>query len=220
MLVELQKNPVLEQLIFDLRDPETGPELFRYKAEWAGSFLGYEIAKNLDTEDRKVKTVMDAYATHIVLKEDPVIFNILRAGTPVAQGLHKAFPGADVGFYGAMRDEDTAIATVSYTTTPDITDKFVIIGDIMLATGGSIIESLDHMKAKYRPGKISLAILIAAQEGIERIQEYDPTIDIYAAAIDPVLNEVKYIIPGLGDAGDRCYGIKAEKRLENSVNGK
>ena len=162
-------------------------------------------------------TVMNEEATHYVLAEEPLIIPILRAGIPLGNGLHKIFPYADVGFIvGAMRNEDseTSEATISYTTTPEeVNGKYVILADTMIATGGSILKTIKVVEM-HKPRKIILAGAIAARHGIENILNYSPDIDIYAAAIDPVLDSKNYIVPGLGDAGDRCYGGKQERSLE------
>jgi uracil phosphoribosyltransferase len=120
-----------------------------------------------------------------------------------------------MGFIGAMRNEESEAseATVSYTTTPEeVKGKVIVLADTMIATGGSILETVKIIE-KHEPKRIILASAICAQQGLNKILEYNPCIEIYAAAIDPILNGNNYIVPGLGDAGDRCYGSKREKSL-------
>ena len=124
----------------------------------------------------------------------------------------------EVGFIGAMRNEEseTSEATISYTTTPEeINNKVVILADTMIATGGSILKTIKIVE-KYQPSKILLAGAISARQGLDNILNYNPEIDIYPGAIDPILDGNNYIVPGLGDAGDRCYGGKLEKFLKNN----
>ncbi|MFH1138390.1 MAG: uracil phosphoribosyltransferase [Pseudomonadota bacterium] len=209
------KNPVLEHLLCKLRDPETDRKEFRETLEEVGRQLGTEIARDLPTCSKAVKTVMNAEACHNVVEQDPLLMPILRAGIPLGYGLHKVFPHADMGFIGAMRNEESphSEAKVGYTTTPEeVKDRYLILIDTMIATGGSILETVKIME-RLEPRKIILATAIAAQKGLDAILSYNPDIDVYAAAIDPYLNSNNYIVPGLGDAGDRCYGGKREKFL-------
>lgn len=209
-------NPVLEHFVFKLRDPQTDRKEFRETLENVGQQLGVEIAKDLPLIDKKIITVMGECATHQVIREDPLIMPILRAGIPLGYGLHRVFPYADMGFIGAMRNEESvnSEAKVGYTTTPEeVKDKNLILADTMIATGGSILETVKIME-KLEPRQIILACAIAARQGIDNILQYNPDIAIYAAAIDPVLDGNNYIVPGLGDAGDRCYGGKREKFIE------
>ena len=208
-------HPVLELLVYKLRDPSTDRKEFRETLEQVGEILGIEIAKNLITTERSVVTVMGESATHRVVREDPLIMPILRAGIPLGYGLCRVFPYADVGFIGAMRNEESvnSEAKVSYTTTPEeVKDKDIILADTMIATGGSILETVKIIE-KHEPRKIILAGAICARPGLETILKYNPDVDVYAAAIDPILDRNNYIVPGLGDAGDRCYGGKKEKKL-------
>nr|WP_319775855.1 uracil phosphoribosyltransferase [uncultured Sphaerochaeta sp.] len=208
-------NPILEHLIHQLRNPQTDRKEFRATLEKVGEHLGVDIARDLVTIEKSVTTVMGESATHQVVAEDPLLVPILRAGIPLGYGLHKVFPYADMGFIGAMRNEESpnSEATISYTTTPEeVQGKVLILADTMIATGGSILETIKAIK-KLNPARIVLAGAIAAKQGLDNILRYCPQVDIYVAAIDPILNEKNYIVPGLGDAGDRCYGGKREKSL-------
>jgi uracil phosphoribosyltransferase len=202
-----KKNSLLEGLVYQLRDPKTKSSDFRANLERIGEYLGIEIAKNLKTEEKKIETILNKTARHNLIMQEPVLITILRAGIPLYQGMQRAYPNAIVGFIGASRDEKTLKSTISYIALPEIKDKTIILCDTMLATGGSLIESIEVLK-RDNPKKVIIACAIASKPGINRIKSYDKTIEIYSAAIDPKLNERGYILPGLGDAGDRCYGRK------------
>jgi uracil phosphoribosyltransferase len=215
-MIHRVSNPILEQLILTLRDPQTGRKEFRETLERVGAHLAIEISKVLPTRDVSVTTVMNAVAMHQVVAKAPLIMPILRAGLPLWRGLQNVFPDAGVGFIGAMRNEESvnSEAKVGYTTTPEeITGSVVILADTMVATGGSILETIQIIK-HHQPGRILLAAVIAARQGLETIQSRHPDVDMFVAAIDPQLDSNNYIVPGLGDAGDRCYGGKKEKCLE------
>ncbi|NNM43970.1 MAG: uracil phosphoribosyltransferase [Chlamydiae bacterium] len=150
---------------------------------------------------------MGSTASHALCAEKPVLITILRAGLPLCYGVHKIFSDSEVGYLGMARNEETLQPKTDYIAIPNVRDKCVIIIDTMIATGGSILDAI-RIVEKQGPKKIIVIGAIAAEAGIAKIVEYNPNIKIYAAAIDPQLNEKGYIIPGLGDAGDRCYGQK------------
>ncbi|MEI7718794.1 MAG: uracil phosphoribosyltransferase [archaeon] len=203
-------NPQLERLLYKIRNPNTGSEDFRSSLEKIGEYIGLEIANYLEVESVKIKTSLGRDVEHILLRESPALVTVLRAGIPLYNGLQKAFPESETGFIGAMRDERTLKSKISYCALPNIRDKIVILTDTMLATGGSLIDCAELIK-QLSPRRIILASAIASQQGIKRINEYDGTIKVYTAAIDPELNENGYIVPGRGDAGDRCFGEKIDK---------
>src|SRR3989338_597903 len=205
--IKAQGGPALERLVYRIRDPETSREEFRNCLGRIGEYLGIEIARELEQEKRKITTSLGKEAEHRLLKEDPVLIGVLRAGLPLYYGMQRAFPESESGFIGAMRDEKTLKSKISYCAIPDISGKTVILIDTMLATGGSLIDIAEMLNEK-KPRKIITASAIASQKGIERMSAYDPSLRIYTAVIDPILNEKGYIVPGLGDAGDRCYGEK------------
>jgi uracil phosphoribosyltransferase len=209
-------NNVLEKAVLDLRNPETDAPHFRDALTCVGYHLATRIAEYLPSEEKTIETVMGKTATHKTIAEPPYLIPILRAGIPMYIGFQKAFPYANVGFIGAMRNEETSEAGIGYVTTPDIEGKHVILIDPMIATGGSIVESIKLME-RHNPEKIIVAGAICAKEGVKRIfaysEEKNNNIDVYTAALDPILNSNNYIVPGLGDAGDRCFGPKKEKSL-------
>jgi uracil phosphoribosyltransferase len=198
------RNPQLERLVYELRNPQTRSKDFR---EAIGEYLVIEIARNLETKEQGITTLLEREAKHKLLREQPTLIGILRAGISLYNGLQRAFPEAESGFIGAARDEKTLKAVISYIAIPRIEERTAILADTMLATGGSLIDSIEAIK-KHKPGRIIIASAIASEKGIRRIQDYDSRIRIYAAQIDPELNDQGYIMPGLGDAGDRCYGQK------------
>jgi uracil phosphoribosyltransferase len=202
------KNPILEELILKLRDPRTERPEFRDAVKNIGRYLGYEIAYTLKKKEAKIRTCMDEVATHYVVAKPVVIVSILRAGNPLCEGLLDVFPKAEVGYIGAERDEKTLIADINYFPLPPVAGKTLIFGDVMLATAGSLIDSIKRLRAMQQVESDStyIACAIAAKPGIRRVQEYDKQIKIFSAAVDPALNDHGFIKPGLGDAGDRMCG--------------
>lgn len=146
-------------------------------------------------------------AKHTLVDEVPVLVTILRAGLPLNAGVHKVFPDAEVGFLAMARNEETLKASVDYVALPDLKGRSIIIVDTMIGTAGSMLNAI-RIVEECHPKRIFVIAGIAAQVGIDRILTHNPNIKIFAAAVDPALNEKGYIIPGLGDAGDRSYGVK------------
>ncbi len=200
-----------EELLFELRDPSTGKQRFRKCLEKIGEYLAWEIVPELDGKDVTITTLTNAPATHHIRNEEPVLIAILRAGVPLCYGVQKVFPQSEVGFLGMARNEETLKAKVDYIALPDLTGKTVVFVDTMVGTGGSIIDAIQIIEKK-QPKKIIVFCAFASQPGIDRILAYNPSVKIIAASIDPILNERGYIVPGLGDAGDRSYGPKSSLR--------
>ncbi|NGX53244.1 MAG: Uracil phosphoribosyltransferase [Candidatus Anoxychlamydiales bacterium] len=205
--VSLFSNPILESLVYKIRDPDTDKKEFREYLEKIGEYVAIDVAKDLNTKKQNIETVMQVKAEHNFVDEEIVLVTILRAGLPLFNGVFKVFPEAEAGFFAMQRNEKTLKASVDYVALPPIDNKTVIIADTMLATGGSMLDAIKIVE-KRNPKKIILISAIAAQEGIDNILKHNPDIEIYPAYVDPILNEVGYIVPGLGDAGDRCYGNK------------
>lgn len=201
------QSQALNELIFQIRNPDTNPSQFRGAIEKIGEYLALNILDELKTEEKSVQTLTGCDATHPLVVDSPVLVTILRAGLPLNAGVHKVFPNAEVGFLAMSRNEETLKAVVDYVAIPDLTDRSVIISDTMLATGGSMLDALEIV-LKRNPKKIFLVTAIASQPGIDLIKQSYPEIKIFSGAVDPSLNEKGYIIPGLGDAGDRSYGKK------------
>ncbi len=200
-------SPILEYLVATIRNPATGTKDFRESLEKIGEYLALDIASGLGTKEETITTCLGAIATHGIPAEDPVLVTILRAGIPLLSGMQRIYPQAAVGFIGAMRDETTLKADISYIALPPLEGKQVILMDTMIATGGSIVDTIALLEKKH-PKKIIVAGAIASTAGIEHIQKHYPGTQVYAAATDPIVNEKGYIVPGLGDAGDRAYGTK------------
>lgn len=198
---------VLSELVYQIRDPKTDSAHFRCTLEKIGECLARDVLEELNTKEVTIETLTGVEAKHTLLDERPVLVTILRAGLPLNAGVHNIFPNAEVGFLAMSRNEETLKAEVDYVALPDLSNHSVIITDTMVATGGSLIDAIELVKEKS-PSRIFVIAAIASKPGIERILKQHPDIKIYSAVIDPALNEKGYIIPGLGDAGDRSYGNK------------
>lgn len=203
------QTKAIDQLVYEIRDPKTESAHFRQSLEKIGEYLALDILEELPTEQVQIETLTGEKASHNIAKETPVLITILRAGLPLNAGIQKVFSKANVGFLAMSRDEETLKAKVDYIGIPDVKDKIVIISDTMIATGGSLIDAIQIIE-KYAPKQIFIVAAIACEPGIARITQHNPTIKVFAAAIDPALNHKGYIIPGLGDAGDRAYGNKVK----------
>jgi uracil phosphoribosyltransferase len=197
----------ISQLIYKLRDPETKAPQFRESLEKVGEYLALELLNELSSKETTIETITGAKATHLIVDVNPVLVTILRAGLPLNAGVLKVFPNAKVGFLAMSRDEQTFKAKVEYIALPDLKNQYVIITDSMLATGGSLINAIKLIE-EQKPKKIFVISAIVSEQGVAQISEHNPNIKIFAGVIDPILNEKKYIVPGLGDAGDRSFGLK------------
>lgn len=203
------QTQALSQLVYEIRNPQTHSADFRQALEKIGEYLALNVLQELSTQETSIQTVTGAEATHLLVNETPVLVTILRAGLPLNSGVHRVFPEAQVGFLAMSRNEETLKAKVEYVALPCLKGQTVILSDTMLATGGSLIDAIRIIE-QYGPKRIIVIAAIASEPGIARIQAYSPKIKIFSAAIDPALNDKGYIIPGLGDAGDRSYGEKCK----------
>ncbi len=191
-----------------MREKETGSKDFRQLLREISLLMGYEITRDLPLTELEIETPISKMTASRVLGRKMAIVPILRAGLGMVDGLLDLVPVAKVGHIGLYRNEKTHEPVVYYCKLPeDINDRLVIITDPMLATGGSSCDALDMLKERGCTN-IKLMCLVAAPEGIARVQAAHPDVDIYVAAIDERLNENAYIVPGLGDAGDRIFGTK------------
>ena len=191
-----------------MREKETGSKDFRQLLREISLLMGYEITRDLPLTDLEIETPISKMTASRVLGRKLAIVPILRAGLGMVEGLLDLVPVAKVGHIGLYRDEKTHKPVVYYCKLPeDIDDRLVIVTDPMLATGGSSCDALDMLKERGC-SNIKLMCLVAAPEGIAKVQEAHPDVDIYVAAIDERLNDNAYIVPGLGDAGDRIFGTK------------
>lgn len=207
-------NSIISEYLYDLREKERQKErwLFRKNMERIGAFMGYEISKSLSYESRQVQTPLGV-AEAARLQDEVVLGAIMRAALPVHAGLLHVFDKADSLFVGSYRtqirpDGNMGIA-VDYMSGPSLAQSIFILSDPMLATGNSMVACLDELIAlKGTPKQIHLVSVVASEEGIRRIHSSYPQAVIWCAAIDACLNDKKYIIPGLGDAGDLAYGAR------------
>lgn len=191
-----------------MRQKETGSKDFRQLLKEISLLMGYEITRDLPLTEIEIETPISPMKASRVLGRKLAIVPILRAGLGMVDGLLDLVPVAKVGHIGLYRDENTHKPVVYYCKLPeDIQDRLVIVTDPMLATGGSSCDALDMLKERGCTN-IKLMCLVAAPEGIAKVQECHPDVDIYVAAIDERLNSNAYIVPGLGDAGDRIFGTK------------
>ena len=206
--VHVIDHPMVQHKLTIMRDKETGSKDFRQLLEEISLLMGYEITRDIPLEDVDIETPICKMTAKKVSGRKLAIVPILRAGMGMVEGLHTLVPVAKVGHIGLYRNEQTHEPVVYYCKLPeDIQDRLVIVTDPMLATGGSSCDALTMLKERGC-SNIRLMCLVAAPEGIARVQKEHPDVDIYVAAIDDHLNADAYIVPGLGDAGDLCYGTK------------
>ncbi|MES2200266.1 MAG: uracil phosphoribosyltransferase, partial [Chlamydiota bacterium] len=197
----------LHRLVYEIRNPKTDAFHFRSALESIGEYLALNVLEELPCQETSIQTLTGKEAVHPLPREMPVLVTILRAGLPLNAGVQKVFPNAEVGFFAMARNEETLKAVTSYVALPNLEDRYVILSDTMIGTGGSIIDAISILE-KRKPKKIFVIAAIASQLGVDRILEAFPQVTILRASTDPYLNDKGYIIPGLGDAGDRCYGEK------------
>ena len=200
-------HPVIKHKLTIMRKTTTGTKDFRQNLDEIGSLMTYEITKNFPTRDVKITTPMGETIGK-ELDKDVVLVPILRAGLGMVSGIQQLIPTAKVGHVGLYRDEKTLEPHFYYAKfPPNIANSTVLVVDPMLATGGSATAAIDYVK-KTGATDIKLVCLVGVQEGIDAVEKAHPDVDIYLAAKDEYLNEVGYIVPGLGDAGDRIFGTK------------
>ena len=213
MLTILNKQPTIaNQYLLELRDQsiQQDRERFRKNIERLGELMAYEISKKLDYQSKTVKTPLGSSEIQ-VLKEKPVLVTVLRAGLPYFNGFQNYFGQSDCGFIGAYRKESSADLTIKldYLATPTLEGRTVILIDPMLATGQSVIKSVNALLAQGKPSHLHVAALVASPEGVNYLNEQlKIKFDVWTWALDEKLNDQFYIVPGLGDAGDLSYGEK------------
>lgn len=201
----LSEHPLARQSLSILRDKRTGVDGFRRHMRLVGALLGYEVFRGLKMKPVTVSTPLGP-ARGAAVEEPVVLVAVLRAGLGLLEGVESVAPEARVGHIGLYRDERTLKPVHYYVKLPpDLSKSFVVLCDPMLATGGSAADALRLLKDEGAR-KICLVSLIAAKPGVSRVQRAHPDVDIYAAGLDARLNDVGFILPGLGDAGDRLYG--------------
>ncbi len=206
--VTVFNHPLINHKIAILRDETTSTKIFRELVEEITMVMSYEAMKDLPTEVKTVKTPLEVCEQTVVADNSVAIVPILRAGLGMVSGVQNMFPSARVGHIGMYRDEETLEPKEYYCKLPDgIENKFVILVDPMLATGGSACDAIDLLK-KRGCKNIRFMAIIGAPEGIAKVAQAHPDVKTYVATQDRQLNENGYILPGLGDAGDRLFGTK------------
>ncbi len=206
-VVEINHPLILHKLAF-IRSKETGAKDFRQLVSEVAMLMGYEVTRDFSMEEVEIETPICKTKCKMLAGKKVAIVPILRAGLGMVDGMLSLIPAAKVGHIGLYRDEETLKPVEYFCKLPqDIAEREVIVVDPMLATGGSAADALTLLK-KRGAKNLRLACLISSPEGIKAVQEAHPDVDIYVASIDEKLNEKGYIVPGLGDAGDRLFGTK------------
>ena len=201
-------HPMVQHKLSIMRDIRTGSKDFRELLKEISLLMGYEITRDLPLENVEIETPMKKMTARVISGKKLAIVPILRAGLGMVDGLLTLLPVAKVGHIGLYRDETTHEPVSYYCKMPiDIDQRLVIVTDPMLATGGSSSDAITILK-NMGCNNIRLMCLVAAPEGVKRVQKDHPDVDIYVAALDEELNSDAYILPGLGDAGDRIFGTK------------
>ena len=202
----LIEHPLIAHKLTIMRDKNTSTKAFKELLDEISMLMGYEITRNLPTENVEIETPICKSVQKKISGKKLAVVPILRAGLGMVDGLLRLVPVAKVGHIGLYRDPETHEPVEYYCKMPsDLDKRTVIIVDPMLATGGSAADAITMVK-KRGATHIMLMCLVAAPEGVKRVQDTHPDVDIYSAALDERLNEHAYIIPGLGDAGDRIFG--------------
>jgi uracil phosphoribosyltransferase len=215
MVINLSQDySILCDWIAEIRDQSVQADRMRFRRnlERIGEIAGYEISRLLPFEEVEIQTPL-GYASSKMLKAQPVLATILRAGLPLHQGLLNVFDKADNAFISAYRKHDrdgSFEITMSYITSPELDDRVLIISDPMLATGSSMVKTIQQLRAEGNPTEIHIVTAIACTVGIEYLRRALPACKIWCGAIDDELTAKGYIVPGLGDAGDLSFGNKTQ----------
>ena len=208
MEVNELNHPLIEHKLAILRNKETGTKEFRELVSELAMFLCYEAMRDAKLEEKEIETPIQKTKVNMLNEDKYAFVPILRAGTGMLEGITTIIPNAKIGHIGMYRNEETLKPVKYYFKVPkDISKREVLILDPMLATGGSGCDAIQMIKEECAK-KIKFLCIIAAPEGIEKMQKEHPDVEIYCAKIDERLNEIGYIVPGLGDAGDRIFGTK------------
>ena len=215
MIINLsQQHSLVSNWMSELRDEEVQKDRqrFRRNLERIGEVAAYEISKKLAFIEKEVETPLGS-ATCKIIKEQPVLATILRAGIPLHNGLLNYFDKADNAFISAYRKhqkDGSFEISLDYVSCPELEDRILIISDPMLATGASLVKTIHYLKAEGNPREIHIVAAIACTVGIEYVIREDPGVTIWCGDIDDELTAKGYIVPGLGDAGDLAYGVKIQ----------
>ena len=206
--VYINHHPLVQHKITRLRDKTTGTNEFRSLVEEIGMLMGYEALSDLPTEEIEIETPLEVTSSPVIAGRKLAVVPILRAGLGMVSGIQALVPTAKVGHIGLYRDPETHEPIEYYCKLPSpIEERVIVVTDPMLATGGSACDALKLIK-QHGGRKIKFMCIIAAPEGLERLKMEHPDVQIYVGHLDRQLNENAYILPGLGDAGDRIFGTK------------
>lgn len=206
--VIITNHPLIQHKLTFLRDKNTGSKEFRALVQEIAMLMCYEATRDLPLTEVEIETPVSMAKTKVISGKTLAFVPILRAGMGMLGGVLELVPSAKVGHIGMYRDPETVKPVPYYCKLPsDISQREVIVLDPMLATGGSAIDAITQIKT-YNPKSIKFMGIIAAPEGLEALTTAHPDVDVYCAALDEKLNEHSYIVPGLGDAGDRIFGTK------------
>jgi uracil phosphoribosyltransferase len=204
MPLQILFHPLGAHVLTHLRDQTTKPALFRTLCYQISLLLALEATRDLSTVEKTIETPMESTLGHVLAKP-LVVVPILRAGLGMMQPFHDIFPDVSVGYVGLERDHQTAVARSYYCKLPPLEGKRVIVVDPMLATGGSAVQAINVVKAAGAK-EIVFVCIVASPEGAALMQQAHPEVAVHTGALDRELNHRKYILPGLGDFGDRLYG--------------
>ena len=206
--VHIMDHPLITHKLSIMRNKKTGSKDFRELLGEIAMLMGYELTRDLPLEDVTIETPITKMKAKMISGKKLAIVPILRAGLGMVDNMVELIPSAKIGHIGLYRDPETHNPVEYYCKLPnDIEDRIVILVDPMLATGGSACDALSMLK-KHGCRNIRFMALVGAPEGVERVQREHPDVDIFIGALDECLNEHAYIVPGLGDAGDRIFGTK------------
>ncbi|GAE31300.1 uracil phosphoribosyltransferase [Halalkalibacter hemicellulosilyticus] len=201
-------HPLIQHKLTYIRDKSTGTKEFRELVDEVSALMAFEITRNLPTQEVTIETPVGKATSKTIAGKKLGLVPILRAGLGMVDGILRMIPAAKVGHVGLYRDPETLKPVEYYVKLPnDVNERELIVIDPMLATGGSAIDAITSIKRRGATS-IKLMCLVAAPEGVAAVQIAHPDVDIYLAAMDEKLNEKGYIVPGLGDAGDRLFGTK------------
>jgi uracil phosphoribosyltransferase len=215
MVINLSdQSSLVTQWISELRDVQIQSDRMRFRRnlERIGEIAAYELSKVLEYEEKEVQTPLGISVCD-VLKEQPVLATILRAGLPLHQGLLNYFDKADNAFISAYRKHNrdgSFEISLEYVSCPELENRVVIISDPMLATGSSLVKTIQYLREEGHPREIHVVVAIACTVGIEYVQRSEPNIKLWCGAIDEELTAKGYIVPGLVDAGDLSFGVKVQ----------
>ena len=204
-MLHVLDHPLAAHVITHLRDKTTRPATFRTLCYQISLLLAVEATRDLATEPKSIETPLEPMTGRVLTPQPLVLVPILRAGLGMVQPFLDIFPDVSVGYIGLERDHTTAIARSYYSKLPPVAGRRVLVVDPMLATGGSAVKAVDVVRA-HGATNIALVSIVCSPEGVAEVERHHPALVIFTAALDRGLNARKYILPGLGDFGDRLYG--------------